>query len=255
MFVAICGNNNNNNNFNDRILRYIARFKLEGMSSKDYLRITEEQLQEVIDQQLSLESIRSADKRSIEDIAKKELVWDLKIPSSEGRVHNLFAAFGNFMDEYEGDAYFALEGNQKKQGLILIDALKPPALKLLVERAVDLVGKTALRDPAIMEQTILAETTAFDKVDRAMDDIRRLLSSKNGTGEKTTSRADDVKKKHDDHSTSTTTTVKFTGTCAACNKNGHKFKDCRITPDKEKKELAAKFAEDRKSKEGSSQAK
>ena len=60
--------------FNDRILRYIARFKLEGMSSKDYLRITEEQLQEVIDQQLSLESIRSADKRSIEDIAKKELV-------------------------------------------------------------------------------------------------------------------------------------------------------------------------------------
>ena len=121
--------------FNERLLKYLARFKIPGKPA--WSDITDEELQEVISEALLEENARRGDTREIEQVAADVLVWDLKRKTADQRVEFLGVTWCDLLEAYSLDEYFTKKGNEKKVGQILMNAVKPGALRIMVQRRVD----------------------------------------------------------------------------------------------------------------------
>ena len=97
--------------FNDKLLRYLAMFKIDGRTVDDYADITEFEIQRVIDRALSAERIQRADRRDFADIAKSVLKWDQSIHATDQRVEKLGVSFTELLVNYHMSDFFRLEGN------------------------------------------------------------------------------------------------------------------------------------------------
>ena len=164
--------------FNEKILKYIARFKSEEVIT--WTEVTDEMLQMVIDDTLVEAGNRRGDTREVETIAKDHLSWDKRLNSCDHKVDKLFVTWCDFLESYRLEEYFKKKGNAKKVGKILISAVQPEALRIMIERRIDIEGTDTLKDDKVMMTIIREEARNYEAVTRAESESKNTSGNNNG---------------------------------------------------------------------------
>ncbi len=246
--------------FNERLLKFLAKFKIPGKPA--WSDITDEELQEVINDSLLEANARRGDTREIEVIAGERLVWDLKLKTSDQRVEYLFVTWCDFLEAFSLDEYFSKKGNEKKVGNILINAVKPGALRVMIQRRVDQEGRECLKDADAMMTFILEEARKYDEVALAEKEHSsapgkkmaaksdRAAESSYSTPQRNHQQATGGSRRAEPREAAyhgATAKSSSSRKCLGCNSTGHMVNQCRLTTPERRQALLVRFHEERRS--------